>query len=407
MAAPVDDSYSAPSGQTIYAGRSGLPSWVPAVGQRANVSLNTVSDVYPSITLRGSTRFSAILNSWVGTAFAPTLGAKGSIIFSGGGHGDYLGNEVYRYDVATRLVTRIADPYPIPVSPAIGYQANDPTDGNGTGSGVSDSTYGEYWSDDTKSSVVIGQMCPTHTYGHVVHVSGAAAGNVNGWLVIVGNFSFQCHKVDLDNPSAGWSRLGPLISTSGGIEGPAYGCSVFDSIRNRIVCWPFGNGAQSYAYGIALPSGTPTKISANYVDSYYAVAHHDVVDDVYLIMNSTAERDGSSRLKLFVHDPADGARYDPISTGSVPPAGSGSVEWIESSRQLVFWPGTGTKLYFGQAPANPRTGTWTWAMRDFPGDAPVGNPDGWPLYARLHYVSSLDALIHVGSTTSPVQCWHL
>lgn len=403
MATPVNDSYSVESGVAIYAGRfgGGLPAWLPASGSKLNVSLNTISSQYmldaPDTRTRGST---AILTAWCGTVYAPTLGEYGSIIAWGGGHADYLGNEVYRYDIDTRMWSRILDPYDIPVSYSLGTQADDPADGNGTGTGVSSTVNGEYWSDDTKSSTVVGQPCATHTYGHILWVSGTAAGNTNGWLVMVGNFNFQCHKVDLDNPSAGWSRFGVALNSTGKNEPPAYGCSIFDPSRNRVWCFPYANGQQTFGYALAVPAGTLTTPSQDYLEAYYTVGHYDETDDLYLLMRA------NDPSVFKIHDPITSAKYSPTVTGVTPVAGAGTVGWIESTRTLYYWPGTGSTVYFLQAPSNPRTQSWVWTSQTFSGDSPATGGAN-PMYGRLHYVQALNSLIHVGTTTGPVQCWRL
>jgi hypothetical protein len=410
MASPVADSYSAASGATIYGGRSGgLPAWVPAAGVRANASLNQISDVYPAIELRGGTHYSGILNAWCSTVYAKDLGQYGSILVSGGGHQDYLYNEVYRYDIASRQWARFADPIPftIPVSVTYGTQGTSQADGDHAGNGVSDLVYNEYWTDDTKSAVLTGRWCPTHTYGQILHVPGSAVGNTNGWLVTLGNFGMQCHKVDLDSPTAGWSRMGALLSTTGRVEQPGYGCAIFDPVRSRIVSSPYNNGAQPYVYTIGLPSVTLASPSSDYLTTYYTLGFYDAADDLYIISRIGDVLDTGGRWKMYVLDPVTFAVSAPPSSGDVPPTGPGTVEWIESLRQLVYWPGSGTALYFAQAPANPKTGTWVWTMRDFGGDAPALQDSANPMYKRLHYVPALNALVHVGKTTGPVQIWKL
>lgn len=406
----IQDIYSVASGQAIYAGMS-APSggadpsaWMPTAGQRTSVSLNTISAVYPvnapDTRTRGST---AILESWNSTTYVPTLGSLGSIIAWGGGHGDYLGNEVYRYDIATRLWSRILEPFDIPVSYAIGTQSTDPNDGNGVGTGVSDLTRGEYWSDDTKSSTVVGQKNATHTYACSAWVEPAAAGNTNGWFVMVGNFNYQAHKIDLDNPSAGWSRFGPLLNSTGKVEVPSYGAAVYDGIRHRVMCYPFNNGMQPYAYALDVPTGSLATPAADYVDSSEAVMFHDITDDVFVMM-----RAANPSTVFRVIDPVAGTKYSPATSGTPPTDAHGSVGWIESTRQMYWWDGVGSTVYFLTAPANPKTGTWVWSSRTFAGDAPVGNISSTiALYRRLHYIPALNALIHVGRTTGPVQCWKL
>ncbi len=50
------------------------------------------------------------MDDWSGGAVAPQLGTYGSLLLFGGGHGGDLGNEVYRFDVATGLWSRFTEP---------------------------------------------------------------------------------------------------------------------------------------------------------------------------------------------------------------------------------------------------------------------------------------------------------
>ena len=45
-----------------------------------------------------------------GMAIAPQYGTQGGLVIHGGGHGDYWGNEVYAFDVATATWSRINEP---------------------------------------------------------------------------------------------------------------------------------------------------------------------------------------------------------------------------------------------------------------------------------------------------------
>jgi hypothetical protein len=395
-ASPLYGGMSAPGG-------SGDLSWVPTSGQRASVSLNTISSVYPvnapDTRTRGST---SILSVWCSTTFVPWLGALGSILVFGGGHGDYLGNEVYRYDLATRLWSRILDPFDIPVSYALGAQATSEDDGPFAGNGVADKLYGEYFTDDSKSAVVPGQLCPPHTYANILAVPPDAAGNDNGWLVMMSNFSKQSHKLDLDNPSAGWARFGEFFTVTGKVESPGYGFAIYDPLRKRIAEFPFTNGAQPYAYSYSLPDGAVTWFPTQYIEAYYGVGYYASADDLYLMMRA-------DKASVFlIHDPKTGNKVIPATSGTAPADNTGgTVGWIDSTRQLYYWPGSGTQVYFLTAPANPLTGTWVWAARDFGGDAPALPDTTWPMYKRLHYVEAKNALVHVGSTLGPVQIWKL
>lgn len=91
-----------------------LPSWAPAPGQFATVSIGTASAVDPcparNCAYSGNNGFESIWLVWNGGAFAPTLGSLGSLLFFGGGHFAYDGNCVVAYDIAGRSWQLLSTP---------------------------------------------------------------------------------------------------------------------------------------------------------------------------------------------------------------------------------------------------------------------------------------------------------
>ena len=74
---------------------------------------DTLADVDPCP--RRNCVYSAIMGqggvlAYSGMAFTPELGKRGSLVLTGGGHGDYFGNEVYVFDLATNRWRRINNP---------------------------------------------------------------------------------------------------------------------------------------------------------------------------------------------------------------------------------------------------------------------------------------------------------
>lgn len=59
----------------------------------------------------GRCGFSAVTEAWNGAAYAPGLGASGAMVVFGGGHDDYFGADVHRFDLATREWSRLCDGY--------------------------------------------------------------------------------------------------------------------------------------------------------------------------------------------------------------------------------------------------------------------------------------------------------
>ncbi len=97
-------------------GGGGLPSWVPAPGTFRDVSTNMPTNVNPcpadNCVYSGSSHQNAAFDTWTSGVFAPELGALGSYVTWGGGHLGGSGNEVYRFDLATQLWSRMGNPSP-------------------------------------------------------------------------------------------------------------------------------------------------------------------------------------------------------------------------------------------------------------------------------------------------------
>ncbi len=92
-------------------------TWVriAAVNSAADVdpaNTATANPLFPqSPPWRGNTGYGALFEAWNSGAFAPALGTCGSIIYMGGGHTDYFGNEVIAFDVCALTWQRLSNPY--------------------------------------------------------------------------------------------------------------------------------------------------------------------------------------------------------------------------------------------------------------------------------------------------------
>lgn len=94
-------------------------TWYPLSGPSPGLGLsatNTADSVDPDPTnvapYRGgnNTGWRAMWDKWNGGIYAPTLGQYGSLCNWGGGHQDYNGNGMARWDVDTRVWTRLITP---------------------------------------------------------------------------------------------------------------------------------------------------------------------------------------------------------------------------------------------------------------------------------------------------------
>jgi hypothetical protein len=92
------------------------PAWLPAAGCWGKVSLNTVSDVkgdFPPKFPASRNVESSLFTDYTGGIYNPYDGASGCYVVHGGGHQQYLGNEVYQWSLDDRMWHRASDPtYP-------------------------------------------------------------------------------------------------------------------------------------------------------------------------------------------------------------------------------------------------------------------------------------------------------
>jgi hypothetical protein len=380
-----------------------FPGWLPASGAMGRVNLNqlvNVADSTNSDSFLTDTDLANTLNTYGSTVFCKDYGPLGSILIFGGGHNDRINNAVYRYDIYTRLFSRISNGTPIPIR-SLSFDAvsgSEPV-------GAIANPWAEYWTDNSRTAVITGKCGPPHTYGNLQYVPASAAGNTNGFLVLMGGWSFGAHMVDLDNPSAGWGRCGALFTDalpSTQISG--YGSTLWDSSRSKLVCYPFNGSAQSNTVTLSFPAKTVGTTVA-YMNSYYSVSRYMAADDLYVCMNLY---DAGNPPIFYVHDPVTGTITTAAQSGTLPTARFYTLEWDEQHRRVVGWDGASTTLWVCTPPSNPRTGSWVWSSLSFTNSDPVVQQTGANLmYDRLHYVPGLQAFFAVVRVDGPVQCWKL
>ena len=115
---PSRDTVGDSQGQTRHSVRSKSPSpsgiaKVPPPGEVAAISgpgtdaPNTMSKVMYLTTAGGASGSGGnYFSIWCSGVHAPDDGPYGSMVFSNGGDGDYWGNEVYKFSIATRTWSR-------------------------------------------------------------------------------------------------------------------------------------------------------------------------------------------------------------------------------------------------------------------------------------------------------------
>ena len=262
---------SAPTTVTV----TDIPPWAPNAGQYASISLFNPSSANPcpsnNCVYSGNSGFAAVWTAWNGGAYAPTIGKLGAMLFFGGGHFAYDGNEVVAYDVEARRAFRLSEPAPY----------NTRASGDSDSANVLVSADGEFPN---------GTPYPNHTNMAVDFVPSAAGGGLRGSFVFVGHdntgvriTSNNLWRFDLQARS--WNRVCtlPFPSTLGGLGTIAY------DTKRQVVWAVFGeyHGSPSgILFQINLRTATAKRTDVNspggkldigYMPGFTYVQHMDCI----------------------------------------------------------------------------------------------------------------------------------
>lgn len=391
------ETYAIAEGGILSAGRFHIPSWVPAVGTIDDVSLNTMSAV------RGSDPDpSHQYNYWAGCAYAKGYGDKGTLIFNTGGHSATLINYVYGYDVATRLHFMERQSPTHYASSVDGY--------------VADPVTGWLWGDTEESSLQVGETFAYHSYSFMTWlppdaIPGGSA--PNGWLFTPGRATMsaggqkgthQPHKLPL-----GLGLTTPYEMHGSPVPNNA-NCffALRDSARNRVVWFPYDGAFYSKRSLLYMNIDDATQGEYTFpttddeIFPYYGIGKYAETDDVYVITRLT-----NTEFFLWVFDPNQSRLYTPSVSGAQPaPPYDCTVEWVEAWRALVYFhPGSST-VWILSAPADPRTGAWTWSTQTLTGT--IRQPSAVvAAFTRLTYVPEYELFLWPASHDLPMQGFRL
>lgn len=366
-------------------GGGGLPSWVPAPGTFANVSLNRPVDVHPcpagNCPYIGSSGLNAAFNLWTSGAIAPELGALGSYVCWGGGHAGGSGNNVFRWDISGRLWSSMGAP----------------------------SLYGDS-NVDTNGALPDGKPAAPHTYQTLGIRPSASGGGTYGSLIsaglpacdINGNGRFaRWWQFNLNG--ATWSHF---IDSSGIPAGAlTQKCMVQEPNGNM---WWFGGGDVNIRR-VSL-SGAITAYSVNINSDNYIVggvipgsriiALHGILGSVqtrlYNLPNIEAGQTGSSAAKT-------------ISTTGTPGQADGSLEWVPEVGGFasIVWNSPSTIRWLKPSNVNdPWNSTWAWSSESFTGAGgatAAACQNG--AHGRLKWVPAVKCLLWAPNVTNYMQAY--
>jgi hypothetical protein len=321
------------------------PAWVADIGlgEWSSISLNKMADVDPEKDPDANPNYpggapwhansgqKCVLNCWNGGAFATRFGTHGALLAFGGGHSGYNGSEVYAFDMASRMWTRVTDPYAGPFN--FPYASGTFPDG----SAIPMHTYD-----------MVDYHPATNSFVVMKSITDGGPGTVTVAIPVV-------HMLDLDTKQ--W-RSSPSNS-AGSLTGGANSC--YDS--NRDVFWALSRYSPesfiTYDPKGANADGTfgsfsniPTNATA--ID---AGAACDPDNDIYVYTQFRYEQAIYAR---NLADPtAPRVKLTEAGTPPVKEAASG-FEWSQRRQAFIYWR-RGAGVYELKLTSGTwATGTWTW-----------------------------------------------
>ncbi len=245
-----------------------LPSWLPGAGQFGSISLSDASAInpsaidprYPGLWVGNSGGWNAVWDAYGGGAYAPTLGAYGSILLFNGGHRTWGGCNVVRYDIETRVWSNYTYPIHAATDRSISGGVVVSTPSGDTGS-VNDRVglAGHYiktadgvaiaGTEATGNSTTTWYPFPIHTNCGITFVPPDAGGGTLGSLVVVGHNQTGLHILSangrifrLDLATKVWSAIPFNFSQ----YFSPHGCE-YDSF-NKVLWVIRGDNSPLYAY---------------------------------------------------------------------------------------------------------------------------------------------------------------
>jgi hypothetical protein len=363
-----------------------LPDWVPAPGRRANVSLNTLADVDPCPSRRcaysGVMGQRAVIAAWCGAAFAGAYGELGALLLTGGGHGDYYGNEVYAFDAGTRRWARLSEPSPGGPDAAVDYDE------------------GEY---------APGIPLSSHTYQHLQYLPPDWGGGPAGSLLLLVQYasgklargSGRTHAFDLADRR--WARFSVNRSSPRVVNQSA---TTFDAGRRGFWRVPYGGGTIHFLdpQTRSWSSRRPGSAGGNNFGIELVCAHDPPHDRLVVVDWSR-----SAGARTWALDLAAPLRWQAVATtGETPPFTSRGMglEWCPPLACFVACDGSGGHVY-RLHPERENGAPWRWVREDLGGEPPAIHRGTQGVYNRFRWAPSLRSFLMVGSSTLPVQAWRL
>lgn len=325
--------------------------------------------------------------------FAERVGAHGSLIYQGGGHGDSGDNSVYAFDIAARRWRRLSNPHEKPQMLNTAYPPPN-----------FDTTWGDYT--DTGNTP---HQPHTYAFNQVVKINGvehllmpvSAAAGQQPW-----NYAGS-HKVNLESDTPHWERF--ILGNSP--VGPA-GYTAYDTKRNWV--WLFTANASTTATNIRcikLDEGVFTTFSGglDYPVAIESSGCYHEAGDLLVHARSNQYDPGDISIRFIRCDQIGSVNFStPIQVGTKAKnggngssAGMGIVycpldKALYMTSDLGIWklappPGAVT-------PEDYRSGTWTWSQPALSGEAADVVFNQFQ-YKSMHWCPEYEVFIGMENTT--------
>lgn len=351
------------------------------VGKWVAVSSNTVASVDPcpsgGCAYSGNEGVAGVMNDWSGGAFATNLGASGSLLVFGGGHSGYLGNEVYAFDVAAGSWSRFTNPVATPTC-------------------------------DYNTSTMAGNSpCAAHMYEALEYSpitnEFVKLGSSSDGSTVLG--TPYVHALNLQTKQ--WRRGARMPTWEGSISDDGEGAATAWDGRRNVIWWQGSWRAYQTSNKVLRKydpvANTWTEYPGANVNIDTAAAF-DSQRQIFLVV------DGRSNQKVYGYDTSldTPVVYTLATTGDLTPQQTDAIglDYDPVTDQFVAWVG-GSAVYTLKAPANWKTGTWTWKRVAAASGSASPSANGQGTYGRFRYVPALNAFIAANTVSSPVYMYKL
>ena len=344
--------------------------WLSLSAGSASFSGNTLDAVKPITVPEGATGHASIVVAWGGAA-----PGERCLLLSGGGHGDYGGNELYCWDAFYASWRRINNPSIV--------------------AGGDATTYGD------------GRPRPPHTYGCLVHTPGQLWQCSQAGPYPSGDSFGTVFRYDLSDQQ--WTNVGNYPGgASGGLESyavysPLRGLIYFTTTFGHVFSINVATGARSLVYQDNFASGANFGCTLTLWDSIGALIYR-ASNGAVSVINVDNFAAGWTQLTV------SGTLGISVSPGFV---------WHEPSKKVICWGhSTGRENLFRLAPPTTTPavfadilGTWTATSFSPAGGAVVpSNPQANGTFGRFNIIrdiGGIDIVVIVNSTTGPVYVMRL